>query len=89
MCWVTKICINKKIMAIIISQPNVISWQKWDEYGNRQQCRALLSNLNRFKWLCRSPPNGNFTITGNEQYINSGWLLPKAYSRCILALHTL
>ena len=23
-------------------------------------------------------PNGNFTITGNEQYVNSGWLLPKA-----------
>ena len=22
-------------------------------------------------------PNGNFTITGNEQYVNSGWLLPK------------
>jgi plastocyanin len=24
-----------------------------------------------------SGPNGNFTITGNEQYVNSGWLLPK------------
>jgi plastocyanin len=23
-------------------------------------------------------PNGNFTITGNEQYVNSDWLLPKA-----------
>jgi len=23
-------------------------------------------------------PNGNFTVTGNEQYVNSGWLLPKA-----------
>lgn len=23
------------------------------------------------------PPNGNLTITGNEQYINSGWLVPK------------
>lgn len=23
-------------------------------------------------------PNGTFTITGNEQYVNSGWLLPKA-----------
>jgi plastocyanin len=23
-------------------------------------------------------PNGNFTITGNERYIISGWLLPKA-----------
>ncbi len=23
-------------------------------------------------------PNGNFTITGNEQYVNSGWLLPKS-----------
>jgi plastocyanin len=22
-------------------------------------------------------PNGTFTITGNEQYVNSGWLLPK------------
>jgi len=22
-------------------------------------------------------PNGNFTMTGNEQYVNSGWLLPK------------
>jgi plastocyanin len=22
-------------------------------------------------------PNGNFTITGNEKYVNSGWLLPK------------
>jgi plastocyanin len=24
-----------------------------------------------------SDPNGNFTIIGNEQYVNSGWLLPK------------
>jgi plastocyanin len=24
-------------------------------------------------------PNGNFTITGNEQYVNSGWLLPKEH----------
>jgi plastocyanin len=23
------------------------------------------------------PPNGNLTITGNEQYVNSGWLVPK------------
>jgi hypothetical protein len=23
-------------------------------------------------------PNGNFTITGNEQYVNCDWLLPKA-----------
>lgn len=22
-------------------------------------------------------PNGTFTITGNEQYVNSGWILPK------------
>jgi len=22
------------------------------------------------------PPNGNLTITGNEQYVNSGWLVP-------------
>jgi plastocyanin len=23
------------------------------------------------------PPNGNLTLTGNEQYVNSGWILPK------------
>ena len=23
------------------------------------------------------PPNGNLTINGNEQYVNSGWLVPK------------
>jgi plastocyanin len=23
------------------------------------------------------PPNGNLTVTGNEQYVNSGWILPK------------
>jgi plastocyanin len=26
-------------------------------------------------------PNGTFTITGNEQYVNSGWLLPKPTTR--------
>ena len=24
-----------------------------------------------------SAPNADFTISGNEQYVNSGWLLPK------------
>ncbi|MDP9289544.1 MAG: cupredoxin domain-containing protein [Thermoproteota archaeon] len=24
-----------------------------------------------------SAPNANVTISGNEQYVNSGWLLPK------------
>jgi len=23
------------------------------------------------------PPNGTLTITGDEQYVNSGWILPK------------
>jgi plastocyanin len=23
------------------------------------------------------PPNGNLTLTGNEQYLNSGWIVPK------------
>ena len=26
-------------------------------------------------------PNGNFTMTGNEQYVNSGWLLPKGHQQ--------
>ena len=25
-----------------------------------------------------SPPNASLTMTGNEQYVNSGWLIPKA-----------
>jgi plastocyanin len=27
------------------------------------------------------PPNGNFTISGNEQYVNSGWLVPKTQEK--------
>jgi plastocyanin len=27
------------------------------------------------------PPNGNFTVSGNEQYVNSGWLVPKAHEK--------
>ena len=25
-----------------------------------------------------APPNARFTMNGNEQYVNSGWLVPKA-----------
>jgi plastocyanin len=27
------------------------------------------------------PPNGNFVVSGNEQYINSGWLIPKSQEK--------
>jgi plastocyanin len=27
------------------------------------------------------PPNGNFTLTGNEQYVNSGWLVQKTQQK--------
>jgi plastocyanin len=27
------------------------------------------------------PPNGNFTLTGNEQYVNSGWLVTKTQEK--------
>jgi plastocyanin len=27
------------------------------------------------------PPNGNFIVSGNEQYVNSGWLVPKSQEK--------
>ena len=30
-------------------------------------------------------PNGSLLIFGNEQYINSGWLVPKGTEKCFLA----
>ena len=60
------------------SQPNVIPGKNGMNTvivsNGRSYYPTLIGSSGNVKI---SDPNGNFTITGNEQYVNSGWLLPK------------
>ncbi len=60
------------------SKPNIVP-------GNNGMNTAIVSNAMSYspsvvdaKGNAKTfPPNGNPTLTGNEQYVNSGWILPK------------
>ncbi len=61
------------------SKPNIVP------AGNNGMSTVIVSNAMSYspalidaKGNAKTfPPNGNLTLTGNEQYLNSGWIVPK------------
>ena len=45
--------------------------------NNRSFMPTVIDSTGKVTYL---PPNGNFTITGTEKYVNSGWIWPKGMS---------
>jgi hypothetical protein len=48
---------------------------------------SIVDKLNSIRFSTFSP-NGNLTITGNEQYVNSSWLVPSGENKYFRAPHT-
>lgn len=45
--------------------------------NNRSFMPTVIDSTGKVTYL---PPNGNYTITGTEKYVNSGWIWPKGMS---------
>ena len=61
------------------SEPNMIPGTNTVIVNNaRSYNPTLIDSTGNAKVV---PPNGNFTVSGNEQYVNSGWLVPKSQEK--------